>query len=58
VWRRNQKKDGVAALYDSKLRIGEQLLQQWVQDHPDLKLPVAFDHWYTQPPSAVAWTQP
>ena len=49
VWRRNQKKDGVAALYDSKLHIGEQLLQQWVQDHPDLKLPVAFDHWYTQP---------
>jgi hypothetical protein len=49
VWRRNQKKDGVAALYDSKLCIGEQLLQQWVQDHPDLKLPVAFDHWYTQP---------
>ena len=49
VWRRNQKKDGVADLYDSKLRIGEQLLQQWVQDHPDLKLPVAFDHWYTQP---------
>ncbi len=35
VWRRNQKKDGVAALYDSKLHIGEQLLQQWVQDHPD-----------------------
>ena len=49
VWRRNQKKDGVADLYDSKLRIGEQLLQQWVQDSPDLKLPVAFDHWYTQP---------
>lgn len=49
VWRRNQKKAGVADLYDSKLRMGEQFLQQWVQEHPDLKLPVAFDHWYTQP---------
>lgn len=49
VWRRNQHKTGVADLYDSKLRIGQQLLQQWVHDHPDLKLPVAFDNWYTQP---------
>jgi hypothetical protein len=49
VWRRNQKSDGVTALYDSKLRIAQQLLQQWVQDHPDLKLPVTFDNWYTQP---------
>ena len=49
VWRRNQQKAGVAELYDSKLRISEQLLQHWVQDHPDLKLPVAFDNWYTQP---------
>ena len=49
LWRRSQKKPGVAELYDSKLRIAEQLLQQWVQDHPDLKLPVAFDSWYTQP---------
>jgi len=49
VWRRNQESDGVTALYDSKLRIAQQLLQQWVQDHPDLKLPVTFDSWYTQP---------
>ena len=39
----------MAELYDSKLRIAEQLLQAWVRDHPDLKLPVAFDSWYTQP---------
>jgi hypothetical protein len=39
----------LAALYDSKLRMGEQLLQQWGTAHPDLKLPVAFDTWYTQP---------
>jgi hypothetical protein len=49
VWRRHQKKPEVAALYDSKLRIAERLLAQWVQAHPDLKLPVAFDSWYTQP---------
>jgi len=49
VWRRSQKKAEVAALYESKLRIAEHFLQQWVQAHPDLKLPVTFDNWYTQP---------
>ena len=49
VWRRKQHKAGVAELYDSKLRIGEQLLQQWVETYPDRKLPVVFDSWYTQP---------
>jgi hypothetical protein len=49
VWRRNRHKAGVAALYDSKLRIAQQLLQGWVQAHSDLKLAVTFDHWYTQP---------
>ena len=49
VWRRYQDKPEVAALYQSKLIIAEQLLQQWVAAHPDLKLPVTFDNWYTQP---------
>ena len=49
VWRRNLKKAGVAELYDSKPQMARQLLQQWVQAHPDHKLPVAFDSWYTQP---------
>jgi hypothetical protein len=50
VWRRRQKRHPeLVALYDSKLRIGERLLQQWDEAHPDLKLPVAFDKWYTQP---------
>jgi hypothetical protein len=49
VWRRNLKKEGIAALYDSKPQLAKQLLQQWVQVHPDRKLPVAFDSWYTQP---------
>ena len=49
LWRRHQTKPAVAQLYDSKLRIAERLLSQWVTAHPDLKLPVAFDSWYTQP---------
>jgi hypothetical protein len=49
VWRYRQKRPEVAALYDSKLRIAEHFLKQWGQAHPDLKLPVAFDNWFTQP---------
>ena len=49
VWRRQQKKPEVAALYDSKLRIAERLLSQWVAAHPALSLPVVFDSWYTEP---------
>ena len=50
VWRRRQKQHPeLAELYDSKLRIGEHLLQQWGEAHPNRKLPVAFDNWYTQP---------
>jgi hypothetical protein len=49
VWRRNQHKPEVAALYQSKLLIAEQLLQDWTQAYPSLKLPVTFDNWYTQP---------
>ena len=49
VWRRHQDKPEVAALYQSKLIIAEQLLQHWVETHPEPKLPVTFDNWYTQP---------
>jgi len=49
VWQRKQNNPEVAALYQSKLLIGQALLQQWVQEHPELKLPVTFDAWYTQP---------
>lgn len=49
LWQRKQHIPEVAALYQSKLLIGQALLQQWVQDHPELKLPVTFDSWYTQP---------
>jgi hypothetical protein len=49
VWRRHQNQPEVVALYDSKLRIAERLLQQWVKLYPRLKLAVVFDSWYTQP---------
>jgi hypothetical protein len=49
VWRRHQKQPEVAVLYDSKLRIAERQLQQWLELYPTLKLPVTFDSWYTQP---------
>ena len=49
IWRRHQDQPEVAVLYQSKLLIAEQLLQAWVTAHPEWRLPVAFDHWYTQP---------
>ena len=49
IWRRHQDQPEVAALYQSKLIIAEQLLQTWVEAHPTPKLPVTFDNWYTQP---------
>jgi len=50
VWRRRlRQQPDLATLYDSKLQIGQHLLEQWGAAHPDLKLPVAFDNWYTQP---------
>jgi len=50
VWQRRQKSHPeIRDLYDSKLVIAQRLLQQWVTAHPDWKLPVTFDTWYTQP---------
>jgi len=49
VWRRHQNKPEVAALYQSKLMIARNLLSKWAKEHPELKLPVTFDNWYTQP---------
>lgn len=49
LWRRHQDQPEVAALYQSKLIIAEQLLQSWVTAYPTPKLPVTFDNWYTQP---------
>ncbi|MDO8753045.1 MAG: transposase [Anaerolineales bacterium] len=50
VWQRQQKKHPeLRALYSNKLILLQQLLQQWVAEHPDLDLPVTFDNWFTQP---------
>ena len=48
VWRRHAHQPEIAALYESKLLIAEQLLTAWVSAHPRLKLPVTFDNWYTE----------
>jgi hypothetical protein len=49
VWRRKQGRPEVAALYQSKLLIARNLLCRWVNENPQLKLPVTFDAWYTKP---------
>jgi hypothetical protein len=49
VWSRKQDRPEVAALYQSKLWLARQLLRRWVQENPELRLPVTFDNWYTQP---------
>ena len=50
VWQRRQKRyPAIRELYESKLDIAQTLLEQWVETHPETKLPVTFDNWYTQP---------
>jgi len=49
LWRRHQHKPEVGKLYQSKLILAERLLARFFAQHKDLKLPVAFDTWYTQP---------
>jgi hypothetical protein len=50
VWQRRQKAyPQIRELYVNKLQIAQHLLQAWVQAHPDEKMPVTFDSWYTQP---------
>ncbi|MGC8857283.1 MAG: transposase, partial [Anaerolineae bacterium] len=50
VWQRQRKKHPeLQELYESKLLIAQDLLQQWRAEHPELNLPVTFDNWFTQP---------
>lgn len=49
VWRRKQDRPEVAALYASKLLMARRHLAEFVATYPELKLPVTFDNWYTQP---------
>jgi hypothetical protein len=50
VWQRRQKRQPeLRDLYASKLTIAQRFLEAWVKDNPDMRLPVVFDNWYTQP---------
>lgn len=49
VWQRHQKEPQVQQVYQSKLIIGQHLLHRFFKAHPDNRLPVTFDNWYTQP---------
>lgn len=49
VWRRRQAKyPEIRDLYENKLTIAQNLLQEWMNQHPDQEWPVTFDTWYTQ----------
>lgn len=49
AWKRRQKTHPeLGELYESKLTIAQNLLQAWVAEHPEAKLPVTMDDWYTQ----------
>jgi len=47
--RQQKKHPELSDLYETKLVIAQELIQQWVTTHPGLKLPVTFDSWFTQP---------
>jgi len=50
VWkRRRERYPQIKELYATKLDMAQAFLQQWVDAHPGLTLPVTFDSWYTQP---------
>ncbi len=50
VWKRRRKRyPQIHKLYATKLDMAQHFLQQWVATHPETKLPVTFDSWYTQP---------
>lgn len=51
VWQRNQKNPQVQQIYKSKLLLGQELIQKFFAQQPNLKckIPVTFDTWYTQP---------
>lgn len=50
VWKRQQKiYPELQSLYNTKLTIAQNLLEAWCIAHPELRLPVTFDSWFTQP---------
>jgi hypothetical protein len=49
LWRRHQHKPEVGKLYQSKLILAQQILNDFFTAHPQDQWPVTFDNWYTQP---------
>lgn len=50
LWqRRHRQWPELEQAYASKLIIARRLVQDWALEHPGLKLPVAFDSWFTEP---------
>lgn len=49
LWRRHQHKPDIGKLYQSKLLLAQQILSEFFNAHPQNKLQVTFDNWYTQP---------
>lgn len=50
LWQRRHKQyPQLEQAYESKLLIGQRQLRDWMSGHPQLKLPVTFDSWFTQP---------
>jgi hypothetical protein len=49
LWRRHQHQPAVQALYQSKLLLGQEMATSFYETYPDLRLPLTFDPWYTQP---------
>ncbi len=50
VWKRRRASyPQIQHLYESKLDMAQRMLQQWATTHPEMKWPVTFDSWYTQP---------
>ena len=50
LWqRRHAQWPELEQAYASKLIIARRLVQAWASEQPDLKLPVTFDSWFTQP---------
>jgi DDE superfamily endonuclease len=49
LWRRQQHKPEVQKLYHRTLLLAQQMLSEFCATHPQHKLPLTVDNWYTQP---------
>jgi hypothetical protein len=49
VWRRHQDRPEVAALYESKRVLAQQMVDPWAERARAMRWPITYDRWYTQP---------